>query len=90
MRLLFNDIQKNAASKLQAKKNLKPDSYHKMMMVFVKHDDLNKAEQAFLFLEVGGEIEIIRDACLLLVQEFKVREMKTKQQQYQMLYERLL
>ena len=89
MKRLFHDIQKNAASKQRARESLKPDSYHKMMMVFVKHDDLTKAEQAFLFLEVGGQINIIRDACSLLIQEFKVRGMTAKQQQYQMLYERL-
>jgi membrane associated rhomboid family serine protease len=89
MVLLFNDIQKNAASKERARTKLKPDSYHKMMMVFVKHDDMNKAEQAFLFLELAGQTTIIRDACLLLVQEFKLRNMQSKQQQYQMLFERL-
>jgi len=89
MKRLFHDIQKNAASKQRARESLKSDSYHKMMMVFVKHDDLTKAEQAFLFLEVGGQINIIRDACSLLIQEFKVRGLTTKQQQYQMLYKRL-
>ena len=57
-----------------------------MMMVFVKHDDLNKAEQAFLFLETGAHTNIIKDACLLLIQEFKLRDMTAKMQQYQMLF----
>ena len=89
MKRLFQDIQKNAASKQRAKKSLEPEYYHKMMMVFVKNDDLNKAEQAFLFLELAGQKEIIKDACQLLIQEFKSRRISAKQQQYQMLFERL-
>ena len=90
MKRLFSDIQKNAATKQRARISLKPESYHKMMMVFIQHDDLNKAEQAFLFLELEGKTNIIKDACTLLIDEFKVREMLTKTQQYQMLYERLI
>ena len=89
MKALFEDIQKYTVSKQQAKAKLAPECYHKMMMMFVKHDDLNKAEQAFLFLELAGQVNIIKDACLLLRQEFKVRKMTLKERQYQMLLERL-
>lgn len=89
MKALFEDIQKNAASKRHAKARLAPEYYHKMMMVFVMHDDLNKAEQAFLFLELAGHSHIINDACLLLQQEFKTRGNIVKERQYQMLRERL-
>jgi len=89
MKNLFEDIQKNAASKKHAKARLAPEYYHKMMMVFVKHDDLNKAEQAFMFLELAGHTHIINDACLLLQQEFKARGNVAKERQYQMLLERL-
>lgn len=89
MKALFEDIQKNAASKQHAKTRLEPEYYHKMMMVFVKHDDLNKAEQAFLFLELAGHANIINDACLLLQQEFKTRGNIAKERQYQMLLKRL-
>jgi len=89
MKFIFADIQKNAPSKQRAKNSLEPEFYHKMMMVFVKFDDLNKAEQAFLFLELAGQKDIIRDACQLLIQEFKSRGVSVKQQQYQMLFERI-
>ncbi|KZY59834.1 hypothetical protein A3740_04910 [Oleiphilus sp. HI0068] len=86
---LFSDIQKNAASKKRAQECLQPEHYHKMMMLFIKHGDLPKAEQAFLFLELAGNQHITQDACLLLIQEFKIRHTAAKQQQYEMLLERL-
>jgi len=89
MKFIFADIQKNAPSKQRAKDSLEPEFYHKMMMVFVKYDDMDKAEQAFLFLELAGQKEIIKDACQLLIQQFKNRGTKLKEQQYQMLFERL-
>ena len=90
MKFIFADIQKNAPSKKRAKDSLAPEYYHKMMMVFVKYDDLNTAEQAFLFLELAGQKDIIKDACQLLLQEFKSKGLSVKQQQYQMLFERLV
>ncbi len=89
MRMLFADIQKNASSKALARERLKPEHYHKMMAVFVEHDDMEKAEQSFLFLELAGQQNIIKDACLLLKQEFRNRRNIDKEQQYQMLLERL-
>ena len=89
MKILFEDIQKFVVSKQQAKTRLAPECYHKMMMMFVKHDDLEKAEQAYLFLELAGHVNIIKDACLLLRQEFKIRKMIVKERQYQMLLERM-
>jgi len=89
MRMLFCDIQKNAASKALARERLKPEHYHKMMTVFVEHDDMEKAEQSFLFLELAGQSNIIKDACLLLKQEFRNRRNTDKEHQYQMLMERL-
>lgn len=90
MMLIFEDTQKNASSKQQAKASLAPEYYHKMLMVFVAHNDLNSAEKAFLFLELAGQIDIIKEACLLLIHEFKSRGIRVKQQQYQMLFERIL
>jgi len=89
MSFIFSDIQKNAPSKQRAKDSLEPEFYHKMMMVFVKYDDMNKAEHAFLFLELAGQKEIIKDACQLLIQQFKNRGTKLKERQYQMLFEGL-
>jgi membrane associated rhomboid family serine protease len=89
MKFIFEDTQKNASSKQQAKVSLEAEYYHKMMAVFVAHNDLNKAEKAFLFLELAGESSIIKDACQLLIHEFKTRGIKVKQQQYQMLLERI-
>ena len=90
MVFIFEDIQKSAPSKKSAKVSLEPEFYHKMMTVFVAHDDLNKAEKAFLFLELAGNLDIIKDACRLLIHEFKTRGMRGKYQQYQMLFERTL
>jgi len=90
MSLLFKDIQKNAATKQMARQSLKPESYHKMMMVFVAYDQLAKAEHAYLFLELGAESEIRKEACKLLINEFRIRGLLSKQQQYQMLYERMV
>jgi len=89
MTFIFEDTQKNAPSKQRAKISLEPEYYHKMMAVFVAHDDLNKAEKAFLFLELAGKTDIIKDACQLLIHEFKARGIRIKQQQYQMLFERI-
>jgi len=89
MTFIFEDTQKNAPSKQRARISLEPEYYHKMMAVFVAHDDLNKAEKAFLFLELAGKNEIIKDACQLLIHEFKTRGIRVKQQQYQMLFERI-
>jgi membrane associated rhomboid family serine protease len=89
MTFIFEDTQKNASSKERAKVSLEPEYYHKMMAVFVAHNDLNKAEKAFLFLELAGENNIIKDACQLLIHEFKTRGVTVKQQQYQMLFERI-
>lgn len=89
MTFIFEDTQKNAPSKQRAKRSLEPEYYHKMMAVFVAHDDLNKAEKAFLFLELAGKKDIIKDACQLLIREFKARGIRVKQQQYQMLFEQI-
>lgn len=86
---LFKDIQKSAASKKRAQEQLEPEHYHKIMTVFVNHADLSKAEHAFHFLELAGDQHIIQDACLVLINEFKIRGTTSKQQQYEMLLERL-
>lgn len=86
---LFTDIQKNAASKKRAQQCLLPKHYHQMMMIFIHGNDLPRAEQAFLFLELGSDQHIIYEACQLLIQEFKLRHVVAKQRQYEMLLERL-
>jgi membrane associated rhomboid family serine protease len=86
---LFRDIQKSAASKKRAQEQLDPEHYHKIMTLFLSSGDLPKAEQAFHFLELGGDKHIIQDACLVLIEEFKIRKTTSKQQQYEMLLERL-
>lgn len=87
--LLFNDIQKNASSKKIARERLAPNYYHKMMMIFVHHDDMERAEKAFLFLELNGNANIITDACTLLMQEYKNRKNIEKSRQYEMLLQRI-
>ncbi len=87
--MLFQDIQQHAATKELARQRLAPEFYHKMMMIFVHHNDLNRAEQSFLFLELAGHSEIIKDACLLLKEEFKQRRDAGKMQQYELLMQQL-
>ena len=87
--MLFNDIQRHAATKALAKERLTPEFYHKMMMIFVNHNDLAKAEQSFLFLELAGQGEIIKDACSLLKEEFQQRRNLEKTQQYAQLLQQM-
>lgn len=86
---LFRDIQTSAANKKQAQKNLSPEYYHQIMTLFINQGDLLRAEQAFHFLELGGDKHIIQDACRVLIKEFKIRDTSVKQEQYEMLLERL-
>ncbi len=86
---LFEDVQKGALTKQRARARLKPEHYHQMMAIFIKHGDLNKAEQAYLFLELAGERPIIMEACRLLHDEYARRQNVAKSHEYSLLLERL-
>ena len=89
MKTVFSDIQKNTISKSRAAKFLTPTSYHKMMTVFVNHNDLEKAEQAFHFLELDAPDILKQEACRLLIDKYRSMHNTRKQQQYEMLFKRL-
>lgn len=86
---LFADVQKGASSKERARPRLKPDHYHMMMSVFLAHADLERAEKAFLFLELAGDAHIIQEACRTLQLEFKRRNDSGRAHHYQVMLERM-
>jgi hypothetical protein len=86
---LFADVQKGASSKERARPRLKPDHYHQMMAVFLAHSDLERAEKAYLFLELAGDAHIIQEACRTLQLEFKRRNDSGRAHHYQVMLERM-
>lgn len=86
----FQDIQKAAPSRNLAGKNLTPDHYLKMLVVFLKQGDIEKAEHAFMFLELSGDRTLVNEACKLLIEIFSKRHNLKKQQHYQALYDSYL
>ena len=87
---LFADVQKGASSKERARPRLKPDHYHQMMAVFLAHSDLERAEKAYLFLELAGDAHIIQEACRTLQMEFKRRNDSGRAHHYQVMLERMM
>lgn len=87
---LFADLQKGAGSKERARPRLKPDHYHQMMAVFLAHSDLERAEKAYLFLELAGDTHIIQEACRTLQVEFKRRNDSGRAHHYQVMLERMM
>jgi len=82
---LLKDIKHNWSSKRELKESLSPDSYHKIMMIFIQGDQLKLAEQAFHYLELAGSPHIVQDACRVISDEYKKRENHVKSQEYAML-----
>ena len=82
---LLKDIKHNWSSKRELKESLSPDSYHKIMMIFIQGDQLKLAEQAFHYLELAGSPHIVQDACRVMSDEYKKRLNNTKSQEYAML-----
>jgi membrane associated rhomboid family serine protease len=86
---LFTDVRKAAVTKERARHVLKPEHYHQMMAVFLRHGDLDKAEQVYLFLELAGDRVIIREACRQLHDEHRRRNNAGKAHAYAALLERM-
>ena len=56
-----------------------------MLVIFNEFGNIEKAEQAFMFLELSGNSEVVKEACKLLIEAFKKRKDTHKKQQYQAL-----
>lgn len=84
---IFQDIQKTAPSRNLAGKHISPDHYLKILMVFVNHGDIEKAEHAFMFLELAGNRTLVKEACKLLIETFSQKQNRQKTEHYQALLE---
>jgi hypothetical protein len=84
---VFQDIQKVAPSRELAGKNISPDHYLKMLVVFLNHNDIEKAEHAFMFLELAAKPVLVKEACKLLIDAFSKKQNSKKMAHYQALFE---
>jgi hypothetical protein len=82
---IFQDIQKTAPSRHQAGRHISPDHYLKILLVFVNHGDIPKAEQAFMFLDLAGNQTLVKEACKLLIETFSQKQNSSKKEHYQAL-----
>jgi hypothetical protein len=82
---IFQDIQKVAPSRDLAGKHISPDHYLKILMVFVNHGDIEKAEHAFMFLDLAGNKILVKEACILLLEAFSQKQNISKKIHYQAL-----
>lgn len=87
---IFQDIQKSAPNKQTASKHISPDHYLKILVVFVHHGDIEKAEHAFMFLELAGEQTLVKDACKLLIETFSKKNDLKKEEHYRALLDNYL
>lgn len=87
---IFQDIQKAAPNKQTAGKHISPDHYLKILVVFVHHGNIEKAEHAFMFLELAGEQTLVKDACKLLIETFSKKQDHKKQEHYRALLDNYL
>lgn len=90
MLAIFHDIQKAAPKRQSASKHISPEHYLKMLVIFIQHGDIVKAEHAFMFLELAGDPYLVKDACKLLIDIFSKKHNLKKQSHYQDLLDRYL
>ena len=90
MQSIFQDIQQSAPNRQSAKKHISADNYLKMLVLFLQHNDTEKAEHAFMFLELAGQKALVQEACLLLIKTFSEKKHVKKKTHYQALYENYL
>lgn len=90
MLAIFQDIQTAAPSKSRATEHISPEHYLKMLVLFVKQSHLEKAEHAFMFLELNGKAALVQEACRLLIEAFAKKHNVKKQQHYQALLDHYL
>lgn len=87
MQSIFQDIQRAVPKRSAAKAQIPPDYYLKMLVVFLTHHEFEKAEHAFMFLELAGHQHLVQEACKLLIEAFKNKKLVKKQTHYQALYQ---
>tara|TARA_R110002167_G_scaffold47812_3_gene141312 strand:- start:127 stop:1587 length:1461 start_codon:yes stop_codon:yes gene_type:complete len=90
MLAIFQDIQKAAPNRQLASKHISPDYYLKILVIFIYHGDIEKAEHAFMFLELAGEPTLVKDACKLLIDTFSKKQNLKKQDHYRALLDNYL
>lgn len=90
MQSIFQDIQQSAPNRQSAKKHISADNYLKMLVLFLQHNDTEKAEHAFMFLELAGQKALVQEACLVLIKTFSEKKHVKKKTHYQALYENYL
>ncbi len=84
---IFQDVQKAAPSRLKAGQCISADHYLKILIVFVNHGDTEKAERAFMFLELAGNEVLVKEACKLLIERFSQAQNIHKKEHYMALLE---
>lgn len=88
-KMLLADIKHFWPTRQAIASKLAPESYLKLLILFLRHDQLRLAEQAFHYLEQAGSTAIVQDACTLMLDEFKKHNKPAKSQEYAMLLETL-
>lgn len=84
---IFHDIQFYVGTRQNIKTNMCPDCFLQMMIVFIQRNNIEKAEQAFMFLELNENKAIVKDACQLLIDHFKRTRIPSKAAHYKALHE---
>ena len=90
VRSIFQDIQRSAPTRNAAKKHISADYYLKMLVLFLQHNDFEKAEHVFMFLELAGQKILVQEACKLLIESFTDKQLLKKKTHYQALYQNYL
>lgn len=86
---IFKDIQLGTGTPLAASRCIGAHYYLQMLIIFLRHNNLKQAEQAFMFLELSGDKQIVKDACQLLIEHLASKKLAAKQLDYQARYDRL-
>lgn len=82
---LMLDTYKDYLKRVGAESQLDVVYHNKVLYACLRHDDVKEAERAFENLKKHPDIsdEVLKEACQVLVQEFKKRQQTMKVNQYQ-------
>lgn len=69
----------------EALQPLGAEEHNRVMFAALRSDDLKQAEKAFQKVRQSGEVELVREAGRLLVDEFSKRRMEPKANEYRLL-----
>ena len=85
----FKDIQELASTPEAASQCIGSVYYLQTLIIFLRHNNLDKAEQAFNFMLLSGDKQNSKEACQLIIEHLVSKKLITKQDYYQSLYNRL-